>query len=82
MLYTFALALVTLPVIDLVARKFSAPYSALVRYGLIAEVVGGIMLITNKDVQTLYITGWIIGIVYLALWVTLLFNRKAWSSTN
>ena len=82
MLYTFALALITLPVIDLVASKFRAPYSALVRYGLIAEVVGGIMLITNKDVQTLYITGWIIGIVYLALWVTLLFNRKAWSGTN
>jgi len=82
MLYTFALALITLPVIDLVASKFKAPYSALVRYGLIAEVVGGIMLITNKDAQTLYITGWIIGIVYFILWATLLFNRKAWSSTN
>ena len=82
MLYTFALALITLPVIDLVASKFKAPYSALVRYGLIAEVVGGIMLITNKDAQTLYITGWIIGTVYFVLWATLLFNRKAWSSAN
>jgi len=35
-LYTFALALITLPVIDLVASKFKAPYSGLVRYGLIA----------------------------------------------
>ena len=82
MLYTFALALITLPVIDLVASKFKAPYSALVRYGLIAEVVGGVMLITNKDPQTLYITGWIIGTVYFVLWATLLFNRKAWSSAN
>jgi hypothetical protein len=82
MLYLFALAFVSLPLIDLVASKFRAPYSALVRYGLIAEVVGGILLITNQDVQVLYITGWIIGIVYLVLWATLLFNRKVWSGTN
>lgn len=82
MLYTFALALITLPVIDLVASKFKGSYSALVRYGLIAEVVGGVMLITNKDAQTLYITGWIIGTVYFVLWATLLFNRKAWSGAN
>ncbi|HLC76719.1 MAG TPA: hypothetical protein VJH04_00790 [archaeon] len=82
MLYTFALALVSFPVIDLVASKFKTPYSVLVRYGLIAEVVGGIMLITSKDVQALYITGWIIGTVYFVLWTTLLFNRKAWQNAN
>jgi len=82
MLYTFALALIALPVIDLVADKFKAPYSVLVRYGLIAEVVGGVMLITNKDAQTLYITGWVIGIVYFVLWTSLLFNKKAWAGTN
>src|SRR3989344_9591856 len=82
MLYTFALALITLPVIDLVASKFRAPYSALLRYGLIAEVVGGVMLITSKDAQTLYITGWIIGIVYAALWLTLIFNKRAWSGAD
>ena len=82
MLYLFAFAFATIPLIDLVASKFKSPYSALVKYGLIAQVVGGIMLITSKDVQALYITGWIIGIVYFVLWTTLLFNRKAWSSTN
>jgi hypothetical protein len=78
MLYIFALAFTTIPLIDMVASKFEAPYSALVRYGFIAQIVGGIMLITNMDVQVLYITGWIIGIVYLVLWTTLLFGSKAW----
>ena len=82
MVYLFGLAFATLPLIDLVASKFKSSYAALVRYGLITEVVGGIMLITNKDVQVLYITGWIIGIVYFALWATLLFNRKAWTWAN
>ena len=40
------------------------------------------MLITSTDVQVLYVTGWIIGIVYFVLWTTLLFNRKAWSGAN
>ena len=80
MLYLFGLAFASLPLIDIVASKLKAPYSALVRYGFITEVVGGIMLITNKDVQVLYITGWIIGIVYFALWATLLFDRKALSN--
>ncbi len=81
MLYLFGLAFACLPLVALVASKFKAPYSALVRYGLIAEVVGGIMLITSRDVQALYITGWIIGIVYFVLWTTLLFDKKAWSSS-
>ena len=80
MLYIFVLALAALPAIDLLASKFKAPYSTLVRYGFIAEVVGGIMLITSKDIQVLYISGWVIGIVYFVLWTTLLFSRKAWSN--
>lgn len=82
MLYLFALAFVSFPLIGLIASKFKAPYSELVRYGFITQVVGGILLITNTDVQVLYITGWIIGIVYFVLWATLLFNRKAWSNAN
>ena len=80
MLYIFALAFTFLPLTDLVASKFSDPYAALVRYGFIVQFIGGIMLIVMKDVQVLYITCWIIGIVYLVLWVTLLFSRKAWFS--
>ncbi|MDP3697019.1 MAG: hypothetical protein Q8R55_03220 [Candidatus Taylorbacteria bacterium] len=82
MLYIFALSLTFLPLTDLVASKFESPYSALVRYGFITQFVGGIMLITSANVQVLYITGWIIGTVYFALWATLLFNRKAWSGAN
>lgn len=82
MLYVFALSFMFLPLIDLVASKFGSPYSALVRYGFIAQFVGGIMLITSTDVQVLYVTGWIIGIVYFVLWATLLFNRNAWSGAN
>ncbi|KKU79100.1 MAG: hypothetical protein UY04_C0017G0008 [Parcubacteria group bacterium GW2011_GWA2_47_7] len=82
MLYIFALAFVAFPVIDIVASRFKAPYSTLIRYGLIAEVVGGILLITSKDVQVLYIMGWIIGVVYAALWGTLFFSKKAWSSVS
>jgi hypothetical protein len=54
----------------------------LLRYGLIVQVVGGIMLITNQDANVLYLTGWIIGIVYFALWATLLFDKKAWASVG
>jgi hypothetical protein len=82
MLYIFALSFVTIPLIDLVSSKFRGQYASLVRYGLIAQIVGGIMLITNKDVQALYITGWVIGATYLVLCATLYFNRKAWAGTN
>lgn len=82
MLYIFGLAFAIIPAVDLVASKFRSWYAVLVRYGFIAEVVAGIMLVTSKDIQVLYITGWIIGTVYVALWGTLLFNRNAWSNTN
>ena len=82
MLYIFGLALATLPAIEIVASKFTSSYAALIRYGFIAEVAGGIMLLTSKDSQALYITGWIIGLVYLWLWTTLLFSKKAWFNIN
>lgn len=82
MLYIFGLALTALPAIDSVASKLKHPYDALVRYGFITEVVGGIILITTIDAQVLYISGWIMGAVYLALWSILLFSRKAWSGVE
>ena len=78
LLYIFALSFTFVPLIDLVASKFDGGYSALVKYGFIAQLVGGIMLITSKDVQVLYIVGWVIGTIYLILCLTLLFSRKAW----
>lgn len=82
MLYIFGLTLAALPAIDMVASKFRSSYSALVRWGFVAQVAAGVVLITSNDTQSLYITGWIVGIVYVALWGTLLFNRNAWPSAN
>jgi len=82
MLYLFALAFSCFPLIELVAARFRGKYAMLLRYGLIVQVVGGIMLITNQDANVLYLTGWIIGIVYFALWATLLFDKKAWASVG
>ncbi len=85
MIYIFGLALTALPAIDALASKFQSVYAALIRYGFIAEVVGGVILITSTNVGTansaaLYLTGWVIGLVYFFLWTTFLFNKKAWSS--
>lgn len=82
MLYIFALSFTFIPLIGLVASKFEGGYAMLVRYGFIAQLVGGIMLITSKDVQVLYIVGWVIGIIYFVLWATLFFSKKAWLRTN
>ncbi|MDD2731679.1 MAG: hypothetical protein PHI53_00595 [Candidatus Pacebacteria bacterium] len=79
MLYIFAFMIAALPAIELLANKFKASYSSLVRYILIIEVVGGIMLITSVDFQTLNIVGWIMGLAYLLLWTSLLFSKKAWA---
>jgi hypothetical protein len=78
MLYVFALALASLPAIDLVASKFKAGYGTLFRYALIAQVCGGIMLMTTQDANVLYITGWIIVVSYMILLVGFLFNKKVW----
>ncbi len=79
-IYIFALAFTALPGIHALAAKFKqASYSRLVLYGLIAQVMGGVMLITSTNVMLLNMMGWIMGISYLALWTTLLFNPKAGS---
>ncbi len=83
MLYIFGLSLAVIPAVDAVAAKIkSSFYSRLFRYGFIAEVAGGIVLITsninNPNITALYLTGWIIGLVYLILWTTAAFNKKFW----
>lgn len=82
MLYIFALVLAAVPAMNLAASKFNGWYSALVRYGFMAQVAGGIMLITSTDANTLYASGWVIGIVNLVLWLTLLMSKKAWQGIN
>ena len=82
-IYTFGIAFTALPAIDALAAKFGRSiYSHLVRYGFVAEVMGGIILITSTNILVLYIVGWIIGTVYFLLWTSLLFNQKAWSGVS
>lgn len=82
MLYIFGLALAAFPAIEAVACKFKGSYASLVRYGFIVEIMGGVILITSSNAQVLYILGWIMGTVYFVLCVTLLFGKKAWSTSN
>jgi hypothetical protein len=84
MFYIFGLILATIPAIDAVASKFkSNHYRSLFRFGFLAEVAGAIVLLTssiaNPDTIALNATGWIIGVVYLVLWTTFVFGRKAWA---
>jgi len=81
-IYIFILALTALPAIDALASKFTQPYASLVRYGFIAEVMGGLILITSTNTLVLYIDGWIIGSIYLLLWTSLLFSKKVWAGVN
>ena len=78
MLYIFALALVALPAAEIISSKLRAPYSEIFRYGFIAEVCGGIILMTSKDANVLYVAGWVIGLVYILLLTTFVFNKRAW----
>ncbi len=83
MLYIFGLLLTAVPAIDAVAAKFRAPYGGWLRYGFLAEVAGGVVLLTssltNPDTLALNITGYIIALVYLVLWTTFVFNPKVWA---
>lgn len=82
MLYVFALTLAVFPIIDSVASSFRSVYAEIFRYGMIVQVCGGIMLITNTDSQVLYGVGWIIGLVYILLLATFALNPKAWLKAN
>lgn len=78
MFYIFGLIITSLPAIYAVASKFKSYYASLIRLFFPIEVIGGIILITTTDSQVLYLTGWIMGISYFALWAPLLFSKKAW----
>lgn len=80
MFYIFGLVITSLPAIYAVASKFRSYYADLMRFCFPIEVAGGIILITTTDTQTLYLTGWIMGIAYFALWAPLIFSKKAWST--
>jgi len=83
MLYIFALVMATVPAIDAVASKFRLPYyNNLFKFGFLAQVAGGIVLLTsnvaNPDTTALNVAGWIISLSYLALLTTFGIGKKAW----
>lgn len=78
MFYIFGLVITSIPAIYAVASKLKGYYASLIRLCFPIEVIGGIILITTTDSQVLYLTGWIMGIAYFALWAPLLFSKKAW----
>lgn len=85
--YVFGLSLCAFPAIEALAAKFTGGYASLIRYGFIAEVAGGILLIVSSDSvlgssDALYLAGWIMGLVYLALWTTFAFGKKAWQGIS
>ncbi len=82
MLYALGLGFTAIPAISFVAAKFKGRYSAIVRYGFLLEVIGGILLMTTSNTFMLYILGWVMGITYFVLCVTLVFNKKTWSLSN
>jgi len=82
MLYIFALIISVVPAVNLVASKFNGRYSSLILYGFLVQVAGGIMLITSTDVYTLYIVGWVIGIVNFILGGSLLLSKKIWQNVD
>lgn len=78
MIYIFALLISLIVAVTAVASRFRGYYGNLLRFCFLIEVAGGIALITTKDAQVLYLTGWIMGIAYSALWAPLLFSKNAW----
>jgi len=85
--YVFGLALCAFPAIEALASKFTGGYATLLRYGLNIEVAGGILLIVSSDsivgsADALYLAGWIMGLMYLALWTTFAFGKKAWQGVS
>lgn len=79
MFYIFGLVITSILAINSVSSKFRGFYAALIRFCFLIEVIGGIILITTKDAQVLYLSGWVMGTAYFALWAPLLFNKKVWS---
>lgn len=78
MFYIFALVISSLLALKLVASRFSNGYATLIWFCFLIEVIGGVLLITTRDSQVLYLTGLIMGTAYVALWVPLLLNSKSW----
>jgi hypothetical protein len=47
-----------------------------VEAGFITLVLGGFLLLVSTDLMLLYINGWVMGLTYFVLWVSLVFQGK------
>jgi len=79
MLYIFMLITVSVPAIEKICKMFKGGYATLVKYLLLVQVFGGIILITSVDTMVLMTAGWIIGTAYFVLWSTLVFKKDIWN---
>lgn len=79
LMYVTALVLVTIPLVEKVARMFKAGFSTFVKFALGVQVVGAVVLITSTDPLSLLVAGWAIGLTYFAFWTALLFRKNIWS---
>lgn len=85
--YLFVLGFVLFPAISRLSNLFSRKYSNLLRYGLIAQVIGGMILITSTEAgimseSALFVTGLVMGIAYLLLWATFGLSKSPWRTSN
>lgn len=82
-LYIFGISLTALPAINALASKFGKiHYAHLVQYGFTALVVGSVILVSSVNTTLLYLNGWVMGIVYLVLWTSLVLHSKAWAQVS
>jgi hypothetical protein len=77
-MYDFGMAAAVLPAVTAAGKAIkSSVYHSLFMAGWSAIVIGGVIQVSSNDIKLLYIDGWVMGLVYLALWTSFLLNRRA-----
>jgi hypothetical protein len=74
--YLFALSAAAFPAIRAIGQKMKTAYAPYVEAGFITLVLGGFLLLVSTDLMLLYINGWVMGLTYFVLWVSLVFQGK------
>ncbi len=77
-MYITALLLTTFLAIERVGTVLRDRVSVLVKFLLVVQVIGTIVLITNVDTLSLLAVGWCMSLAYFALWTMLLFRKGIW----
>lgn len=77
-MYIAGLLLTTFLAIEKIGTVVADRVSILVKFLLVIQVIGTIVLITNIDTLSLLVVGWCMGLSYFALWTMLLFRKGIW----